>query len=216
MANIIVNPGAIDKLQSDVGDVSNLTTSAKNSLVAAVNEHEGDITSLNGNMLSGAISTSTNNSDILGLAPGTYRYGNTCTNKPKNGNGYVAIIKRDNNTKLAIAVADDGTFFTNIEGSGTWVGWKEYALSSSFATVTGTHTFSCSANTWSDGGSENYSAPTGFSRTDIIAIDAHVSGAYWARVVATRANNDNSIVFSVWNNTALTNATIEYKITFRK
>ena len=47
MANIIVNPGAIDKLQSDVGDVSNLTTSAKNSLVAAVNEHEGDITSLN-------------------------------------------------------------------------------------------------------------------------------------------------------------------------
>lgn len=147
-----VSSSEFDILANRIGTLSSLTTTDKTNLVSAVNEVKGDIPAvinnltsdsttsalsaaqgkaLNGNMLSGAISTSTNNSDILGLAPGTYRYGTTCTNKPKNGNGYVAIIKRDDNTKLAIAVADDGTFFTNIEGSGTWVGWKEYALSSS-------------------------------------------------------------------------------------
>ena len=84
------------------------------------------------------------------------------------------------------------------------------------AYVTGTHTFSCQAQTWSDAGSEAYSVPSGFTRDKIVAIEAHVAGSSWARCVASRANNDNYIAFMVWNNTALTDATIEYKITLIK
>lgn len=85
-----------------------------------------------------------------------------------------------------------------------------------FATVSGTHTFSCNAQTWADAGAETYSAPEGFTRNDIISIDAYVDGVYWARCVASRANNNAAIAFMVWNNTAITNGTINYRITFMK
>jgi len=80
------------------------------------------------NKLDPNISASTTNKDLLTLAPGAYRFGSSCSNKPTNGNGYITIYERDSSTaRQATVIMDSGEVYVNVMVSGSWGGWKELA-----------------------------------------------------------------------------------------